>query len=165
MSRPDMQSRRAFLTCTAGLVAACRATLLGSSTPAEITTNLNGPVGLQLWSLREYLPKDLRGTLAKVRDMGFTEVEGAGLWKHSVAELRAALDAAGLRCQSAHMSFERLRDDMSGAFNEGKAVGATWIVCPWIPHGKAFTRDDALRSADAFNGFGKAAEDAGLRFA
>ena len=160
-----MQSRRAFLTCTAGLVAACRATLLGSSTPAEITTNLNGPVGLQLWSLREYLPKDLRGTLAKVRDMGFTEVEGAGLWKHSVADLRAALDAAGLRCQSAHMAFERLRDDMSGAFNEGKAVGATWIVCPWIPHGKAFTRDDALRSADAFNGFGKAAEDAGLRFA
>ena len=51
----------------------------------EIKTVLNGPVGLQMWSLREYLPKDLPGTLAKVRAMGFRDVEGAGLWKHTVA--------------------------------------------------------------------------------
>jgi sugar phosphate isomerase/epimerase len=122
-------------------------------------------LGLQLWSLREYLPKDLGGTLAKVRAMGFREVEGAGLWGHTAAALRTSLDAAGLRCQSAHMGFERLRDDPHGAFAEAKAVGATWVVCPWIPHAAAFTRDDALTSAEAFNTFGKAASDGGLRFA
>ena len=34
-----------------------------ASAQDEIKTALNGPVGLQLWSLREYLPKDLRGSL------------------------------------------------------------------------------------------------------
>jgi sugar phosphate isomerase/epimerase len=131
----------------------------------EIRTALNGPVGLQLWSLREYLPKDLKGTLAKVRAMGFREVEGAGLWGASVTDLRAALDAAGLRCRSAHLPFERLRDAAPAALAEAKALGATWVVCPWIPHKGEFTRETTLASAEAFNRFGAAARDAGLRFA
>jgi sugar phosphate isomerase/epimerase len=62
------------------------------------------------------------------------------------------------------MGFERLRDDPKGAFAEVKAVGATWVVCPWIPHEKVFTRDDALKASEGFNTFGKAAESEGLRF-
>jgi sugar phosphate isomerase/epimerase len=160
-----MHSRRKFLTTVAGGLGACAVAPKWAMAQDEITTSLNGPVGLQLWSLREYLPKDLRGVLAKVRAMGFREVEGAGLWGHTAAEMRAALDEAGLRCRSAHMGFERLRDDSTGAFAEAKAVGATWVVCPWIPHDKSFTRDDALKAADAFNTFATAAEGAGLRFA
>jgi sugar phosphate isomerase/epimerase len=131
----------------------------------EIQSPLNGPIGLQLWSLREYLPKDLPGTLAQVRAMGFREVEGAGLWGKTLPEFRAALDAAGLRCRSAHMGFERLRDDTAGAFAEAKGLGATGVVCPWIPHKQnSFTRDDAVKAAEAFNRFGKAARDAGMTF-
>jgi sugar phosphate isomerase/epimerase len=157
-----MHTRREFLSVVgAGLVASPVARVAPQD---EIKTSLNGPVGLQLWSLRQYLPKDLQGVLTKVRALGFREVEGAGLWKHTAEEMRAALDAAGLRCQSAHMTFERLRDDAKGAFAEVKAVGATWVVCPWIPHGDAFTRDDAVKAAGAFNTYGKAAADAGLRF-
>jgi sugar phosphate isomerase/epimerase len=160
-----MQSRRTFLsTIAAGLGAFGVAPRWAWSQP-EIKTSLNGPVGLQLWSLREYLPKDLSGVLAKVRGLGFRDVEGAGLWGHTAAEMRAALDAAGLRCQSAHMGFERLRDDPPGAFAEAKAVGAAWVVCPWIPHDKVFTRDDALKAAEAFNKVSAAAEGEGLRFA
>jgi sugar phosphate isomerase/epimerase len=130
----------------------------------EIKTALNGPVGLQLWSLREYLPKDLGGTLSKIRALGFREVEGAGLWGKTVSEVRAALDAAGLRCQSAHMQFDRLRDDLKGALVEATALGARSVVCPWIPHEKTFTRDDALKAAEAFNRFGTEAAKADLRF-
>lgn len=160
-----MQSRREFLTTVAAGIGACAVSPRWAAAQDEIKTTLNGPVGLQLWSLREYLPKDLTGVLAKVRSMGFREVEGAGLWGHTAAEMRAALDAAGLRCTSAHMGFERLRDDWSGAVSEVKAVGATRIVAPWIPHGESFTRDDALNAAKAFDKFGSAAADAGLRFA
>jgi sugar phosphate isomerase/epimerase len=152
----------ADVSAAAGSAAAGSATLSGSR---EIVTALNAPVGLQLWSLREYLPKDLPGTLAKVRELGFREVEGAGLWGQTAARLRAALDAAELRCRSAHMGFERLRDDPSGAFAEVKTLGAEWIVCPWIPHDKSFTRDDALKAAAAFNTFATRAAAAGLRFA
>ncbi|PYR94379.1 MAG: sugar phosphate isomerase [Acidobacteria bacterium] len=159
-----MYNRREFLSTIAVGFAASAVAPRRAAAQDEIKTSLNGPVGLQLWSLREYLPKDLQGVLTKVRALGFREVEGAGLWKHTASEMRAALDAAGLRCQSAHMGFERLRDDPKSAFEEVKAVGATWVVCPWIPHDNAFTRDDALKSADAFNTFGKAAAEAGLRF-
>jgi sugar phosphate isomerase/epimerase len=162
-----MSSRREFLsTLAAGLTAsAMRPTLALAAEAPEIKSSLNGPIGLQLWSLRDYLPQDLPGTLAKVRAMGFREVEGAGLWKHTAPELRAALDAAELRCHSAHMGFDRLRDDTPGALAEAKTLGARGIVCPWIPHnGNTFTRDDAVKAAEAFNRFGKAAHDAGLTF-
>ena len=161
-----MRSRRDFLTSVAAGLGA--SVLRPANVPAagrpEIKAALNGPVGLQLWSLREYLPKDLPGTLAKVRALGFREVEGAGLWGHTLADFRTALDKAGLRCQSAHMGMERLRDDLSGALAEAKALGASHVVCPWITHDKTFTRDDALKAAEAFNRYGKAARDAGLRF-
>jgi sugar phosphate isomerase/epimerase len=132
----------------------------------DITSPLSGPIGLQLWSLRAQLPKDLPGTLAKVRAMGFREVEAAGLYKHTLAEFRAALDQAGLRCQSAHAGFGELRDATASAFEQAKGFGATWVVCPWIDHkGDTFTREDAMKAADVFNRVGKAAEDAGLKFA
>jgi len=161
-----MPTRRDFLGAMAagiGASAALPASALASE-KAEIKTALNGPVGLQLWSLREYLPKDLAGTLAKVRAFGFREVEGAGLWGRSLPDFKIALDTAGLRCTSAHMGFERLRDDLPGALAEAKALGSTWVVCPWIPHDEKFTREDALRAAEAFNRFGKGARDAGLHF-
>lgn len=161
-----MSSRREFLsTIAAGLTASALRPERARAEPLEIASPLNGAIGLQLWSLREYLPKDLPGTLAKVREMGFREVESAGLWGKTLPEFRAALDAAGLRCRSSHMGFERLRDDMAGALAEAKALGAAGVVCPWIPHKQnAFTRDDAVKAAEAFNRFGRAAQDAGMTF-
>ena len=125
-----MTSRRTFLTAlAAGAGAVALRAHSAAATEIEITTGLNGPVGLQLWSLRNYLPNDFAATLGKIRAMGFREVEGAGLDKRTVAEFRAGLDAAGLRCQSAHMPYERLRDKAPDAFAEARAMGASWVVC------------------------------------
>ena len=61
-----MPSRREFLTTVATALAASRAMSASADSPqAAIASPLNGPIGLQLWSLREYLPKDLPGTLAR----------------------------------------------------------------------------------------------------
>jgi sugar phosphate isomerase/epimerase len=161
-----MTSRRHFLTAVAaGLGASVLRPAWGLGADREIKTALGGPLGLQLWSLREYLPKDLPGTLAKVRGMGFRHVEAAGLWGHSLADFRAALDKAGLVCPSAHMGYDRLRDDVTGALAEAKALGAADVCCAWIPHEKAFTREDALKAAEVFNRAGKAARETGQRFA
>jgi sugar phosphate isomerase/epimerase len=161
-----MPSRRRFLTSVAaGMgVAAWRSSAAALPDAHEIKTTLGAPIGLQLWSLRAYLPNDLPGTLARVRAMGFGEVEGAGLWGHTVGDLRAALEAAGLRCRSAHLGFERLRDDLPGGLAEARALGATTVICPWIPHDDEFTPEDARKAAEAFNRFGGAARDQGLAF-
>ncbi len=161
-----MASRREFLTTVAAGVgaAALRPSWAWAAERGAIKTALNGPVGLQLWSLREYLPKDLPGTLAKVRAMGFREVEAAGLWGHSLADFKTALAKAELRCQSAHVGLENLSGDLAGTIAQAKEIGAKHLVCPWIPHEKGFTREDALQTGAAFNKYGKAAKDAGLTF-
>jgi sugar phosphate isomerase/epimerase len=162
-----MSSRRSFLTSLAagtGL-AAVRPPLSFAAAVPEVKTALNGPIGLQLWSLKDYLPKDVPGTLARLRDLGIRQVEAAGSPKGlSVDAFRAALDKADLVCQATHMPFERLRDDATGAIKEAKALGCRFVICPWIPHDKAgFTREIALKAAETFNAAGKAAKAEGLR--
>jgi sugar phosphate isomerase/epimerase len=162
-----MSSRRDFLTTVAaGLGASTLVPAWAHAADAkEIKSSLGGPIGLQLWSLREYGPKDLPGTLAKIRSMGFREVESAGLWKRTLPEFRSALDAAGLKCHSAHIGFDRLRDDAAGALAEAKGLGAVGINCAWIPHdGNTFTRGDVTKAAEVFNKFGKGAQEAGMTF-
>ena len=161
-----MPTRREFLVSTCSLAFA--APLAGAQPPRpstvqrDIRNPLNGPIGLQLWSLRAALREDVPRTLSTIRAMGFREVEGAGLWGKTAPELRAALDAAGLRCQSAHMDLDRLRDDLPGALAEARAVGATWVVCPWIA--EKVSRDDIMKAADVFNKAGQGAKAAGMRF-
>ncbi len=122
-----MPSRREFLTAVAAGASASALTArwTWAAGPPTLKSPLNGPIGVQLWSLREYLPSDLPGTLAKVRGMGFEVVESAGLWKHTLPEFRAALDTAGLRCTSAHIGYDRLRDDLQGflACHVGRSTG------------------------------------------
>src|SRR5215510_1071432 len=138
-----MPSRRAFPTrASAGLAAAPRRPSLASAAAARgpRKSALNGPVGLQLWSLRDFGPKDVPGTLAKASAMGFRDVESAGLWGHTLPDFRAALDKAGLKCRSSHMDLGRLTSDLPGALAEAKGLGAAHVICPWIPHEKGFTR-------------------------
>jgi sugar phosphate isomerase/epimerase len=154
-----MQTRREFLA-TVSTVAVASPFLAAQA--KTINSPLNGPIGLQLYSLRAYLPTDLPGTLQKIRAMGFVEVEGAGLWRKTAPELKAALDAAGLKCRSTHMGLAKLRDDLPGALAEAKAVGATSVVCPWIQ--EKVTRDDIMKAADVFNAAAKGAAAQGMRF-
>jgi sugar phosphate isomerase/epimerase len=163
-----MFSRRGFLTSLAagaGLAAVRSPVAWGASTP-EVKTALNGPVGLQLWSLKDDMAKDVPGTLARLRGLGIRQVEAAGLPKGMTMEaLRAALDEADLVCQAGHVPFERLRDDVAGAIKEAKALGSRYLVCPWVPHDATagFTREDAMKAADVFNKAGKAAREEGLK--
>jgi len=139
------------MTLAAGAAAASR--------PLDLLAAESGvaeKIGLQLYSLRADLPKDVPGTLARVRELGIVEVEGAGLWGLTAEQLRAELDKAGLRCRATHMGLDRLKDDLPGAIAEAKTVGASWVVCPWLPHEDSFDRDDVMRAAEVFNVAGPA---------
>ena len=68
-------SRREFV---AG-AAACAAMLAAEKSWASA---LGLPVGLQLYSVREFLPKDYQGTLNQLGAMGYRECEAAGFFGH-----------------------------------------------------------------------------------
>ncbi len=162
-----MSSRRHFITTiAAGLGATAARRLLAGEPPPEVKTALNGPVGLQLWSLRAYLPKDLSGTLTKIRNLGIVEVEAAGLWGHPLADFRAGLDTAGLKCRAGHVNAGRLENDLAGTFKELETLGAEHVVCPWLPHdpSKGLQPEDVAKGAELFNRVGKAARAEGKRF-
>jgi sugar phosphate isomerase/epimerase len=132
--------------------------------PPEVKTSLGAPIGLQLYSLREYAPKDLGGTLTRLRALGIVEVESAGLYDKDVATVRAALDKAGLRCSGSHIGYDRWQKDAAGAVKEAKGLGARFATVAWIKGEKAFSREDALRAAEVFNAAGKACAAEGVRF-
>src|SRR6185503_1890826 len=69
--------------------------------------SFKGPIGLQLYSLREQFAKDVPGTLDKVRDMGFKDVELAGTYGLTPEKFKAELDKRGLKAISGHFPFEK----------------------------------------------------------
>ncbi|HEY1160927.1 MAG TPA: sugar phosphate isomerase/epimerase, partial [Terracidiphilus sp.] len=97
-------SRRTFLKATGAVVAiTCASARRLAAAPLRL------PIGLQLYSVRELLPKDFDGTLRKLRAAGYTEVEAAGYYNRTAAEFRHAMDQAGLRCISTHHPLSDLR--------------------------------------------------------
>jgi sugar phosphate isomerase/epimerase len=123
------------------------------------------PVGLQLYSFRAQFPKDVEGTMAKVREMGFREVELAGTYGLSLTDFRKLLDKNKLKAICTGASFEDLENNVPKILEEAKALGVKYVMCAWIPHtGDQFTLNDAKRAADVFNTAGKLLGDHGISF-
>jgi sugar phosphate isomerase/epimerase len=173
-----LQTRRHFLQATAATAAVCA---LATGRRA-LASPFGLPLGLQLYSVREQLPKDYAGTLRTVAALGYREVEAAGFYGRSAAETKQAMTAAGLRCVSAHYPWAQLSDKLDGIIEFHKQLGAEYIICASPGHkpssggqttpGKAaggtnahtYTLDDWRWNAEQFNRVGAKVQKAGLRF-
>lgn len=140
--------------------------LLQSANPARAAEPEFGgaPVGLQLYSLRAMMAKDIPGTLARVRKLGFTDVEMASMYGHSAAEWHRMLDDAGLTCSSIHVQYIEIGSDVQKVIENAKTVGATFVVVPWIPHVGPFSESVAHDAAANFNRWGEKLAKHGLKF-
>jgi sugar phosphate isomerase/epimerase len=98
MSLPNPVSRRTFLALAGALPFALRA----SAAQSKI------PVGLELYSVRDALAKDLPGTVTAVAKMGYEVVEFYSpyfSWTPQAAkDVRKLMDDLGIRCLSTHNS-------------------------------------------------------------
>jgi sugar phosphate isomerase/epimerase len=162
-------SRREF----AGGMAAFAA--LGLTSRVAFANPLGLPLGLQLYSVRQQMGEDLEGTLAAVGAAGYTEVEAAALPKKDAAEVRGALDKAGLRCVSAHHPFGDLHARFDEIVAYDKQLGVRFIICSspgyrtppaaGAPGPRpAFTIDDWHYNAEQFNAMGEKLAAQGIRF-
>lgn len=123
------------------------------------------PVGLQLYSFRTQFAKDVPGTMAKVKEMGFREAEIAGTYGLSLPDFRKLLDQNGIKAISTGASFDDLNNNVPKVLAEAKALGAKYVVCTWIPHATdAFTLYEADRAIDVFNTAGKLLAQNGITF-
>src|ERR1041384_8334325 len=105
------------------LICWVNATVAADKHSAGIGAQFNGPIGLQLYSLREQFAKDVPATLDQVRAFGFENVELAGTYNLSPEKFKEQLDARKLKPVSGHFPFERYRDDPEGVARDAKALG------------------------------------------
>lgn len=121
--------------------------------------------GLQLYTLREDLPKDVKGVLKQVASFGYKQVEGfegdKGIfWGMTNKELKAYLDTLGLTMVSTHCNIDK---DFDRKAAEAAEIGMKYLICPYV--GKQKTLDDYKKIADKFNARAEVCKKNGLRFA
>ena len=175
MSQMQNQTRRNFLK-TSSLAAAALATQRASLLHAN---PLGLPLGIQLYSVREQLPKDYLGTLKQLSALGYQEVEAAGFFNHSPSEVNHAMQEAGLRLVSAHYPSNTLYPQIDQIIDFCHQLGLQYIVdsFPAIKNPdrladksyagirKSFLTEDWRYNAEQFNIVGEKVKKAGMHFA
>lgn len=169
-----LNRRTFFQSSSAALVVGCA----GLRVPLLHATPLGLPLGLQLYSVRDLLPRDFPGTLRQIAALGYQEVEAAGYFHRSVNEVRSALHEANLRLPSAHYAHDDLSRDYDRILEFNKEIGVHTIICsfPGLKNPsrlkdasfaklvQSFTLDDWRWNADEFNRMGERARAAGMHF-
>ena len=131
-------------------------------------------VGLQLYSLRDELPLDVKGTLAKVAEAGYKEVELYGFstknqfWGLTPIELKKILDANGLKAVSGHYSLGTYfaDDDMTelmASIEACKVLGSKFLTIPWLAPEVRATAEDYKKVAAKLNEIGSITRASGIK--
>jgi sugar phosphate isomerase/epimerase len=120
-------------------------------------------IGMQLYTVRAEMEKDVEATLARVAALGFREVEFAGYFGRTPQQVRAALDRQGLTSPSTHIDLASLTDRLSEVIATSSVIGHRYIVMPWLDEDARKQPDIWQRVSDTLNRAGEAARSAGIR--
>jgi sugar phosphate isomerase/epimerase len=172
-------NRRRFLGAAIGTGAA--AATVGSWAPAAGAQGgsagarrsvPNNRIGIQLYSLRRLMPNGnrqaVRGMLNWLGRQGYTEVEMAGYYDFTAAQLRSWVDAAGLRAPSGHDPLDitpgnaAWQDAYKQTLENANTMGQQYTGFAWFD--KPYDSDRFRFLAERFNEAGALAKEAGLQF-
>ena len=91
------------------------------------------PIGIQLYSLREYAAKDFAAVLKKVADIGYKYVEPAGFWDMRPTELKKMVEDLGMGMVSSHSPWARGKANTGECMEIASILGLNKIVCGYGP--------------------------------
>ncbi len=155
-------NRRAFLETATTVTAA---TLLTSRLGWAAGDHKIDKVGVQLYTVRDQMQADFDGTIAKVAQIGYKEVEFAGYFGRTPEQVRAVVDKNGLDAVSTHVQYDELDEKFPSVIEASKTIGMGYIVCPWIPEELRKSPDIWKKAAEKFNHCGEQSQKAGIQFA
>ncbi|MGR0161637.1 sugar phosphate isomerase/epimerase family protein [Paenarthrobacter nitroguajacolicus] len=115
---------------------------------------------LQLYTLRDALQKDLPGTIKKVAEIGFTQVEPYN-FVATAKELGAALKENGLTAPSGHAPL--LSADQDEIFAAAKELGITTVIDPFLPAEHWQDAETIQATATKLNAAAKKGAEYGIR--
>ena len=158
-------SRRSFLqqslTAIAGSNVLLRGGFATACSPSGGTQHIDA-VGLQLYTVRDEMQKNVEATLARVAQIGYKEVEFAGFFGRTAQQIADTLRANGLRSPASHVQYDPGTWDKTLA--DSKAIGNEYVVIPWIPEPMR-TDDGIKRLGEGLNTAAVAANKVGLKLA
>lgn len=121
--------------------------------------------GIQLYTVRDAMANDMSGTLARIAEIGYREVEFAGYFDKTPGEVKAILSDNGLAAPSTHVGHDIIRDNPGPAIEAGAEVGHEWLVLNWLAPDQRETIDQYKVWAEVMNRFGEQAKAAGMKAA
>lgn len=124
-------------------------------------------IGIQMGSMRKMFSEGMPAVIAKLKELGVTEIEGGGGGGMDRAQFRKLAEDNGLKIIATGSSFENLqhKDSIQKIISNAKALGAQYVICYWIPHdGDNFTYENMKKAVDVFNSAGKTLKENGLSF-
>jgi sugar phosphate isomerase/epimerase len=156
-----MMNRRKFLRGSAlGLTA-----LAATQAPGGLFANpFRMPIGLQLYTLREELQKDMLGTLKQVAAIGIKEVELYDLYGKTASEFAQILKDDDLTAPSGHYMTRHLRGNWEKEIENAKTIGMKYMVNAILDPEERKSFDDWKRLAELFNKAGEQTQKASIQY-
>lgn len=167
-------SRRNFIRTSTMAVAAASllpAAAFGQQRQKRMT-------GLQLYSVRDDMTKDPKGSLARLAKMGYVYVEHANyvnqkFYGFAPQEFRKMLDDLGLVMISGHtvmgkQHWDESKKDFSDSWkklvDDAAVLGQKWVVSPSMDDSMRKKYDDFMKYMDVFNKSGELCNKSGMKF-
>jgi sugar phosphate isomerase/epimerase len=121
--------------------------------------------GLQLYTLRDDMPKDPKGVLKQVSSFGYKQIESyegkdGMFWGMSNTDFKKYMDELGMTIVSSHCDINK---DFEKKASEAAAIGMKYLICPY--KGPQKKLDDFKKFADEFNQKGEICKKNGIKFA
>lgn len=167
-------SRRTFIKNTGILVT-------GSSLVSEYFFKLMASteiVGIQLYSIRDDMGKDPRGTLKQLAGMGYKNVEHANymnrkFYGYPPVDFKKILDDLGIKMPSGHtvmgtQHWDAEKKDFTDLWKytveDAAVMGQQYVISPWLDQSYRKNRDGLLRFMEVFNKSGELCKKSGMKF-
>jgi sugar phosphate isomerase/epimerase len=119
----------------------------------------NMGLGVQLYTVRQMTASGFADTLKRVAEIGYKNVELAGYGNlKKAADVKKALDDAGLKAPSGHYSLDLLQKEVERVMEEAQLLGMQHVVVPFL------AEDKRPKDAEGWKALGKQLDEIGSYF-
>jgi sugar phosphate isomerase/epimerase len=155
-------NRRNFMRSVVGGMTAFAA---GTGWSTSLRANPYGlPVGLQLYTLREQLPKDVAAALKKVAEIGYKEVEVYDLYGKTAKQFAQLLKDNGLAAPSGHYETKHIKGSWQKCIDDAQELDMKYMVNAILDRREATTWDEYKQLVPLFNNAAEQTQKAGIQF-
>lgn len=122
-------------------------------------------MGLQQYTVRRALAKDIEGTIAAIAKTGITELEFFDMFGKDVAWWSALLRKFNLAAPSTHEGLPKTDEEWGPIFDRAHGMGHTLVVVPSVGNEYRGSKANWMKLADRLDKGAAKARAAGLQFA